>query len=166
MTVAGNFNLHLDVSQDGSGNFPAHATGALDFVKNYANGVGADQFDLAYIAERTVLTAANDDIDLSGVLTDLLGSTITAVELVAIVILNRQKDGTVNTTNLTLGGGSNPVLGLFSSMVLRPGSVVAAVAGDAAGLAVITAATGDILRVANAAGATNKYMIAVLARSS
>ncbi|MFO1126371.1 MAG: hypothetical protein U1E25_14580 [Methylocystis sp.] len=78
------------------------------------------------MAERTVASATNDDIDLAGVLTDALSVTITAAELIALVIINKQKDGTANTTNLTIGNGSDPMIGFLGGTTptigpIRPG---------------------------------------------
>lgn len=162
--VSVNFSVHDDKSQSG-----LLATSEFDAQINFAlalgEGVGAAQFNLAYMAERTLATGATDSIDLAGVLTDAFGATITAVEVVAIVIMNRQKDGTANTTTLTIGGGSNPIVG-FATAVLDPGSIILLAGGDASGAFVVTAATGDLLQIVNSAGATNKYMIGVLARNA
>lgn len=168
MTFKANIQWHLDMGEDSAGNSfgQGHFTGAMDFVQSFADGVGANQFNLGYIAERTVTTGATDSIDLAGVLSSVLGTSFAAVELAAIAIINRAIDGTVNTTNLTIGGGSNPALGLFSSMILRPGAAVLASCGDAGGLAVVTPATGDLLQIVNSAGASAKYQFAVLGRSS
>jgi hypothetical protein len=149
-------------------------SGALSLIQPFSDGVVAGKFDRFYLAERTVLTAANDDIDLSGSLTDVFGNVISAVELVALVILNKPLDPTAapNTTNLTIGGGSNPVtvgfLGGTTPTIgpIRPGGFVALMNPDASGLGAITGGSGDILRVANSAGVSCKYQIAAAMRSS
>lgn len=140
---------------------------SFDEVLSFADGTSANQCDLAYLAERTVASASNDDIDVRGVLADALGSTINAAELVAIAIVNKQKNGSANTTNLTIGAGSNTVPGFANALAaLKPGGMFMMVSPDAAGLATVTAGTGDIIRVANSSGATAKYMVALLARSA
>lgn len=169
MPLSANWRFHLDMSEVGSNVFGGpNFAGAIDIVKSLAHGTTLDKFDLGYIAERTVASGSNDDIDLAGVLASPLGTSFAAVELAGIVIVNKPLDpsAAANTTNLTLGGGSNPVLGLFSTMILRPGAMVSALAGDPGGLCVITPGTGDILRVANSAGATAKYLIAALGRTA
>jgi hypothetical protein len=46
--------------------FSPSAQVPVEFLQFLTDGVGLDQADLIYQAERTVLTAANDDLDLSG----------------------------------------------------------------------------------------------------
>ena len=173
MTVQATIRAALSVSQAGGNAFSSGPFwgGSIDEIIALANGTGANQCNLAYIAERTVASATNDDIDLAGVLTDALGATITAAELVALLVINKQKDGTANTTNLTIGGGTNPVVGFLGGTTptvgpIRPGGMFLLTSPDAAGIGAVAAGTGDILRIANSSGATAKYMIAVLARSA
>jgi hypothetical protein len=148
------------------GNVPTWA-GAMDKVVSLTNGTGANQADLAYLAERTVNSASNDDIDISGVLTDAFGSTITAAELVAFGFVNQQLDGTANTTNLTPGGSSSGVPGFTSALwPISPGGIFVIASPGASGLATVTGSTGDIIRIANSSGATAKYILAILARSA
>lgn len=139
----------------------------MDYLQSIADGTIADQADLAYMAERTVGDGADDDIDLSGVLADALGDTLLAAELVAVQIINKQKDGTANTTSLTVGAGSNTVPGFAAALApIEPGGMFMQASAGAAGLATITAGTGDIIRVTNGAGAANTYQIGLLMRSA
>ena len=134
------------------------------------DGTGANQADLIYAAERTVGDGSNDDIDLAGVLTDAFGATITNAEMVAIMIVNQQADGTVNTTDLTVGGATNAFEGFLSAAgtigPIKPGGMVCIAAGDAAGIGTVTAGTDDELRVANSAGAANTYQIIAIGRTA
>ncbi len=173
MTITAQLSVALSVNQAGSnalsgGPYWSHM---FDFAQAFANGTGAGQCDLAYFSERTVASASNDDIDLAGALTDALGATITAAELVTLLLINRQKDGTANTTDLTIGGSSNPIVGFLGGTTptigpLKPGAIALLASPGAAGLGAVTASTGDILRVANSAGAQAKYLIGILARSA
>jgi len=166
MTNRASINANLTVHQEGSASGGTLAfDGSMNYAKELAAGIGADQFDIAYVAERTVADGANDDIDLAGVLTDAFGATITAAEVIAVMIINRKKNGQANTTNLTLGGGSNPITG-FSTAVLKPGDMLLMSATTATGLFAVTGGSADNLRIANSAGAQNKYQIAILARSA
>lgn len=133
---------------------------------NFGHGTTLGNFDLLYCAERTLADGGTDSIDLSGVLTSPLGEAFVGVEIAFVAIINIQKDGTANTTNLTVGAGSNKVVGLFDSLVLRPGAFACAGGPSAGGVAAITAATSDILQIVNSAGAINKYQLAVLGRSA
>ena len=94
----------------------------------------------------------------------------TAAELVALFIINAPISGTANTTDLTIGAGSNPFIGFLGAAhtvgPIKPGGMFMIGAGDAAGIGAVTAGTGDILRVANSAGATANYQIGIVARSA
>lgn len=143
----------------------------IEEAMTFEDGTGAGQADRFYIGERTVNSASNDDMDLAGVLADPLGTTFTAAEIVALLILNKRKDGSANTTNLTLGVGSNPVTGYMGGTTptfgpIRPGGFLFFGGPDAGGFGIITPSTGDILRIANSSGAQAKYQIALLARSA
>lgn len=171
--TAATIKASIAISEAGSNAFSSGPfwNGEMSTTIVLSDGTTAGKADLSYMAERTVASGANDDIDLAGVLVDALGATVTAAELVAIMIKNVQLDGTVNTTDLTIGAGTNPVVGFMGGTTptigpIKPGGVVLLAASDVAGLGAVTASTGDILRVANSSGAENKYQIAILARSA
>lgn len=173
MTVAGGVSLKVSASETKNGVTIGSAqwSGGIDKNLSFASGVGAGQFDLIYSAERTVATGANDDIDLNGVLTSVLGTAFTAAEGVLVSIVNENSTGVANTTNLTIGGGTGPWLGFLGGTVptigpIRPGGFFTICNPDSAGLGTITATTADILRVTNSAGASNTYRISVFARSA
>ncbi len=174
MAVTASFRAMMAASITGTsvfGNTPNWAA-QMDESISLTSGTAADQCDKLYWAERTVNSASNDDLDLSGVLTDPLGAAITQVELVAILLINKPRAGTpLNTTNLTIGAGSNPMIGFLGGTTptigpIRPGGVFLLGCPDAAGIGVVTAGTGDILRIANSSGAANTYQIAILGRSA
>lgn len=134
-------------------------------------GTGASQANLVYVGTRTVASGANDDLDLNGTsLQTLLGANIAATSLVGIMIVNRPASPAAapNTTSLTLGGGTNPVVGYMGgttpTIIIKPNMTVFMECGSAGGICAVTAATGDILRIANASGAANTYQIALLMR--
>lgn len=173
MTATAKLDISLATSLAGSNAFSAGPfwSAVMSLTQSFASGTTANKIDIVYMAERTVATATNDDIDLAGVLADALGTTITAAELVGIFIVNEQLDGTDNTTNLTIGGGTNPFTGIWGATgdtigPVTPGGCFLIMNPNAAGLGTVTASTGDILRIANSSGATNKYKIAILARSA
>lgn len=147
---------------------------ALNLLQNFNDGTTANKFDRFYMAERTVATGANDDIDLTGSLTDVFGNTISAVELVGLIVLNKPVDlsAAQNTTNLTIGGGSNPVTGGFLGGTtptigpILPGGLFAMMNPGAAGMGAIAGGSADILRIANSAGASAKYQLAAMMRSA
>jgi hypothetical protein len=157
----------------------ANVTGSNDFggpdfaatiekAMSLGSGTTANNADIVFFDVRTVASATNDDIDLAGSLSDAFGATITAAELVALMIINGPRTGAANTTALTVGGGSNPVVGFTSGTIgpILPGGIMLLAAGHGSGLGAVTAGTGDILRIANASGAAATYQIAVIARTA
>lgn len=146
-------------------------TPQLSALIDLASGTIADSADLIFVDERTVASAANDDIDLAGVLANALGGTLTFVEIVAILIINKSKAGVANTTNLTVGAGTNPFLGFLAGTTpavgpIRPGGVFLLAAPADVGIGTVTPGTADILRIANSAGAAATYQIAIVGRSA
>ena len=125
------------------------------------DGTGLNQASKTYSATRTVAASANDDIDLAGVLTDILGlAPLTFLTVKAIVI--RAADA--NVSNLSVGPApANGFLGPFNAaadrVTVRPGGAFV-IAAPQTGFTV-TAGTGDILRVANGAGGSATYTIEI-----
>lgn len=164
----------LNVRQTGSQDFGGpDFSGSMQALVQLVDGTGEGQANIAFMDERTVLTAANDDIDLAGVLTDAFGATVAGAEIVCLFVINKPRLDTdaANTTNLTIGVGTNPVTGYLGGTTptigpIRPGDFVMFGGPNVGGFGVITAATGDILRIANSAGATAKYQIGLIARNA
>lgn len=135
----------------------------LSYSAEFTNGTTSGKADLAFRDDRQLASGASEDLDFAGSLTDAFGATITAVEIVAIMI----KAAAANTTNLTIGGATAEWQGPFAAagdkIVLRPGEVfmMASDTGWAVG-----AGTTDDLRIANASGAAADYSIAFVARSA
>jgi hypothetical protein len=132
----------------------ASAPLALDAGLSLDTGTGAGQADRVFSDERTLSASANEDLDLSGVLTDALGAVITLARVKAIIVIASAG----NTNNVIVGAAaSNGFAGPFGATThtvqVRPGGFYAVACSDATGWPV-TAGTGDLLRVANAAGGT------------
>jgi hypothetical protein len=144
----------------------AAVTANLAYADNIsiASGVGVNQGDLMFAQNRSLLTAAADNLDLTGVLLDPLGTVLPMVKVIAILI----RSDSANTTDLTIGNGANPFVGPFGAgthtIALQPGGAIQLVAPKAGWT--VTPTTGDILKIANAAGATNNYSIVILGRSA
>ncbi|TPN16239.1 hypothetical protein FJ973_05980 [Mesorhizobium sp. B2-1-3] len=171
MTAKASISMTVSGGQEGANSFGGGPfwNGLISFASALGSGVAGKQIDTLYMAERTVAASSSDDIDLAGVLTDALGASIVAAELVGIVVVNEPKDPAAarNQSTLTIGGATNPVPGFSAAIVpIEPGGVFAAFSPGTAGIATVTAATGDKIRVANGAGGTAKYQIAILARSA
>lgn len=119
------------------------------------SGTGAGQADKAFHDQRTLAASATEDLDLAGILADVYGAAITFVRVKGLFIAASSS----NINNVVIGGGTNPWATLLSStgtVTLKPGGWCGFGAGasDAVGWPV-TAATGDILKVANSAGSTS-----------
>ena len=174
MSTASEISLKISVTETGSNALtggPRYNV-ALAYLQKLTDGTGANNIDLAYVDERSVNASSNDDIDLSGVLSTAIGVSFVAAEIVAIVIINApfKSSDPANTSDLTIGSGTNPFIGFLGAIhtigPIKPGGVFMLAAGDAAGIGTVTASTGDILRVANSSGGTAKYQIAILARTA
>ncbi len=155
----------------GTGAGAAMSTPLVAAVMELVDGTIANAADRIYARERTVASATNDDIDLAGALIGALGSTLTFVEIVAIAIINRRADGTANTTNLTIGAGTNPFLGFLGGTTptigpIRPGGMLLIACPADIGIGTVTPGTADILRIANSAGAPATYQIVIIGRSA
>lgn len=155
-------------------------TSALDLVTgsaplNYRNrvsltsGTGAGQADRVFSDTRTVLASANDDLDLAAGLTDAFGASITFARVKALIVTASPS----NVNNVLVGGDATStfltwVVAEADAVILRPGASLALVAGvaDATGYAV-TATTGDLLRITNAAGGSSVvYSIVIVGASA
>jgi hypothetical protein len=130
----------------------------------FTNGAGANQASTLYAKTRSVNASANDDIDLSGVLSDSLGGTITPTKVKGI----RIRANAANPGDLLIGPApANGFISPFNAAADRircaPGGYVDLINPTAAGWTV-TPGTGDLLRVTNGSGGgTATYQIEVLA---
>ena len=142
----------------------ANATQGLSMLRNLPTGTADGSADIGWVSlARSLTTGATEDIDVRGALTDAFGIAVASVELVGLAV----QSAATNTTNLTIGNGSNPLQMFFGatthSIILKPKDFF--VWYGFAGWAT-TAGTADIIKVANAAGATALYDIAFLGRSA
>jgi len=150
---------------------PAHNPNIKSLV-SLAAGTGVGQVDIAWVGQRNIASAGTDAIDLNGTLKDAFGVNMAILTLVGVIIINAPYDSTLaaNTTNLTIGAGATPFLGLFGVatgfLTLRPGGVFSAVCGGSGGLGTVTPGTADLINIINAAGAANNYQIGLLGRST
>lgn len=126
-----------------------------------ANGTGLGQANQVWTDERTVNSGANEDLDLSGGLTNALGVALTLTKLKAIVIVGLS----TNTGDLTVSrpaANGVPLLAAASDAFgpLAPNGFIAYGNPSAAGITV-TAATGDLINIANATGSAQKYRVII-----
>lgn len=130
-------------------------------------GTGANQADKMYAASVTLGISSGQDIDLAGVLTDPFGVALTFVKLKAVAI----KAAVGNTNNVNVSrpatNGVPWFLAASDGFALGPGGIFLWVNPAAAGIATVTAATGDILRFDNSgAGSTVTFDIVLIGTSA
>lgn len=147
----------------------AQAQLSKSYTVDLANGTAAGQADRTFHDTRTLAASANEDLDLAGVLTDAFGTVLTFARIKGLIV----SAAAGNSNNVIVGGAaSNQFLTWVGAgthtITLRPGATFVLMAGaaDSTGYAV-TAATGDLLRIANSgAGSTVTYDIAVIGCSA
>ncbi len=172
MALSSKITTLVSASQTGDNDFGGPGfTPSLTGTINTTDGTAAGQADLIFTDERIVGDGADDDLDLAVGLVDALGTSLTFVTVVSITVVNGPISGTANTTDLTIGGGTNPFFGFLGSGTdtvgpLKPGASFQIAASDAAGIGTVTAATADILRITNSAGAAATYQICIIGRSA
>lgn len=120
---------------------------------DYANGVGANQGNVFFADTRTLAASATEDLDLSGVLADVFGATVTQARVKAI----RISAAAANTNNVIVGAASGTqwasLLNAAGTITLHPGAYFEAATPTAAGWAV-TGGSADLLKIANSGGTT------------
>lgn len=132
-----------------------------------ATGTGADQADLAFADTRTLSASASETLDLAGGLTNAFGGALTFAEVVAVLIVAAAG----NTNDVVVGGAaSNAVTSLFGdatdTVKIKPGGMFLLAAPGAAAYAV-TAATADLLQVANGGSGTSvSYDVYIVGRTA
>ncbi len=147
---------------------------AYPLSKNYAvsltSGTAAGQADLIYQDTNTLAASATLDVDLAGALSGVFGSTLTFVRIKGLIVAAAAG----NTNNVVVGAAAaNQFVGPFGAathtLAVRPGEfkvLVACGATDATGY-LVTAGTGDLLRIANGgAGTSITYDLIVIGCSA
>lgn len=156
LSLAAQFANSLDV---GSASYP------VQYSPNYifTDGTGANQANKIWTDTRTIAASGNDDLDLAGVLTDAFGSVISFTRIKALIVVA----AAANVNDVVIGAAAaTQVASIFGAVThtikVKPGGAFMIVAPDATGYAV-TAATADLLRIANSAGGTGvDYTIAIV----
>ena len=158
--VSGSVSLTIDLQDTRtSGSESATQTIKQLFRWNVASGTGADQANLCWTSTRTLTTGANEDLDLSGSLTNLFGAAVFTVQkLIAI------SAAAANTTSLTVSrpatNGVPFLVAAGDAFVLGAGDFSVLTRRSTAGVTV-TAATGDLINVLNSSGASATYTVTV-----
>jgi hypothetical protein len=147
----------------GTATLPVNVRQAVNFL----SGVGAGQADTVFSDRRTLAASATENLDLAGTLLDAYGATLTYAKVKGLYIAASAS----NVNSVVVGAAAtNPWATLLSAtgtISLRPGSFFLAAAGqlDATGYGV-TAATADLLKVANSGAGTSVIYDVVLIGTS
>jgi hypothetical protein len=125
-----------------------------DYTQLLANGTGANQASNHWHDQRTIAASGNDDLDISGVLTNVFGTSMVFTKIKALIV-----KAAGNTNDVIVGGAASNQFATFlgaatHTIKVKPGGLLVLVAPDANGYAV-TAGTGDILRITNGGAGTS-----------
>lgn len=146
-----------------TGQFNINRTNIVDL----ATGTASGQADKMWSDQRTIAASGTDDLDLAGSLVDAFGATITYARIKALYVAA----AAANTNNVVVGGAAsnqfiNWVGTATDKIVIRPGGMLLLACADATAYAV-TAATGDLLRIANSGAGTGvTYDIVIIGSSA
>lgn len=129
------------------------------FEQLFTSGTGSGQANKQFHDTRSLDDGANESLDLAGGLTDQFGNALTFTKVKFLFIAN-----TSTTQTLSVGGGGvnsfiNWVADATDIVKIGPGAKAMLVC-DPAGVTV-TAATGDLLKILNSAGAACTYDIVI-----
>jgi hypothetical protein len=138
--------LTKSLSTGTSADLPIAETKQLAFT----DGSGAAMANKILTKRYTILTAANEDIDLAGSLTNDFGDAVVFTAIKAIMI-----EHVSGSNPAVVGNAGTPFLGPMGAaahtIAVPIGGFLCIGRADATGWPV-TAATADLLRIANAAG--------------
>jgi hypothetical protein len=164
MSVTGSVDISINAVNVGTADLGNPSVKvAISETEQFTGGNGAlGTADILFKDTRTLAASATENLDLVGVLANAFGATITAAEIIAIYV----KAADANVNNVVIGNVANGFagpLGATGTYAVLPGDYYLAV--SRAGWAV-TAATADLLRVANsAAGTSVTYDVVIIGRT-
>jgi hypothetical protein len=146
-------------------------TARLEYARSFVDGVAIDQADKLWHDERTLASAASENLDLTGLTNSVFGSTVTIsfAQVKALLIVNL---ATTANEDLAVGGagaGANgwhaPFKGNADAKVVVPADSMLLWVNKKHGWTVINGSS-DVLKVANDGLASVTYRIVVVGASS
>lgn len=164
--VRGEIDLSISLVQSGAAGLgtPKLSVNIAETLSLIAGTDLVSKADILWQSKgRSISASSSENLDLAGVLADAFGATVAAAEIVAVYV--RAADANVN--NVVLGAaGANPWVGPMGgagTYAVRPGEWACFVSESGWP---VTAATGDILKVANSgAGTAVVYDILIVGRT-
>ncbi len=131
-----------------------------------ANGTGSGQADLLFTDTRTVAASGTDALDLAGGLTDAYGTTLTFVELRAVLVVASSLNTNNVRVNRPASNGAPLFLAAGDGIDVPPGGAFLWTS-PADGKVTVTAGTGDLLNIDNASsGSSVTYDVVILGVSA
>ena len=163
--VTATIELNVKAKQSGAGDLGTpQTTAVLERVLEFAAGTAAvGQSNILFADERTIAASGSEDLDLAGVLSDALGATIAAAEVVAIAIV--ADPGNTNDVQVTrpASNGVPAFLAAGDGLSIGPGDMFLLTNRKGIG---VTAATADLIHVANSGGTTGvTYKVIIIGRT-
>ena len=129
----------------------------LSWEQSFTPGTGSGQVSKEFDDERTLADAASENLDLAGGVTDAFGVAVTFTKIKVLAIKNKSAAQTLSVGGAASLGFIGWVGDPTDIIKIGPGAMALLIC-DPAGVTV-TAATGDLLKVANSAGAVCAYDI-------
>ena len=131
------------------------------------DGVGANEADLVYSAQRTLGAGVSEEIDLYGGLDDSFGNTLNFARIKGFYIKPKADNGdTITVGNASANGWPGFFGALTHTIVLPAGSVIMILAPDATGWPVTNASADKLKVVNNDGGAAAIYDIVLIGASA
>jgi len=151
--VRGRLARALDI---GSAEYPID----IPVTQSWTNGTGINQANDAWTDDRTILSGANEDLDLSGALSDAFGTSLVGTKVKEILIYSLPTSvGTLAITRPATNGV--PIFKAAGDGVdLVPGGLFHFRNPSAAGIT-ITPSTGDLINLA-ATGGNVTYRVLII----
>lgn len=130
------------------------------FVVDIANGTGTGQANNVFHDTRTVTTGATDSLDLAGSLQNAIRQTLTFTAIKAVIVYSRLTNTTVLSVTRPAANGVPIFAAAGDASPIGPGGLFVWSAPGAG--VTVTAGTGDLLDIVNAAGASATYDIVIV----
>jgi hypothetical protein len=151
-TINDDISVPSDQIASGAALFPTLTT-------TYTDGTAAGQANKIWRDYRTLTAGSNDDLDLSGSLTNFHGDATVFTGIKEIIIAVVSPDG---TKKLKVGNATNAFNGPLSSSGTIEVPYHLRLSNPSAGGWTVTAGTGDILRVNNPGASSVDYCIVIV----
>jgi hypothetical protein len=130
---------------------------AQDWQVPFTPGADSGQVNKQFDDERSLGDGANESLDLSGVLLDAFGAVLAFTKIKILAIKNKSATQTLSVGGVASNGFVTWVGDPTDIVKIGPGAMALLIC-DPVGVTV-TAGTGDLLKIANSAGAACIYDI-------